>query len=452
MEVEIISSQFIKPSFPTTHPKSHKLSILDQYMPPAYIPMLLFYSIDQNTQAIVDIITQKRMKQLKESLSQTLNLFYPFAGRIKDKVTIDCNDEGVHFTEAKVSCSLVEFFNQPNLSSLIYKLLPKQAVIGVSAEGYITMAQVTCFACGGIVIGTLISHMVADGAGASFFLNSWGSNSHINEFQHAFEFPNFDTPFPRNNACPQDKNAMHLCCQTLKEGRLTTRRFLFDEEAISRLRGQGSSSTVQNPTRVEVVASLLCKCAAKASKAKSGLERPTLVIHSINMRRRASPNFPNSCMGNFVWLAMALMSANDELPELVTKLRETVTSIDHDFVKRFQDEGGFVNFCESLKQVMETTSRVAMGTGVNYLRFTSWCNFGLYDVDFGWGKPIWVSCFADSVDDLVILMDTPSRKGIEAWIYLNEDKMALLQQDNELLMFATMDPNPLRLKDYVSHA
>ncbi|XP_020230496.1 stemmadenine O-acetyltransferase [Cajanus cajan] len=165
----------------------------------------------------------------------------------------------------------------------------------VSAEGYTTMAKVTCFACGGMAVGTLISHMVADGAGASFFLNNWGSNSRISEFQHAFEFPTFDTPFPHNNAWPQDKNAMHLCCQFLNKDRLATRRFLFDEKAISRLRAQGSSSTVQNPTRVKVVASLLCKYAAKASKAKSGLERPTSVIHTINMRRRASPNFPNSC-------------------------------------------------------------------------------------------------------------------------------------------------------------
>ncbi|KAL2323181.1 hypothetical protein Fmac_027560 [Flemingia macrophylla] len=376
--------------------------------------MVLYYSADQSTQAITDI-THQRMKQLKESLAQVLTLFYPFAGRVKDKVTIDCNDEGVHYTETKVSHSLSEFFSQPNFSSLICKLLPNQAIMEVSAEGYTNMVKVTCFACGSMVVGTLISHMIADGACASFFLSSWGSNSRLGGFH---------TPFPQNNTCPQATNAMHLCGQFLKKGMVAARRFLFDADSISRLRAHGLSSTTQNPTQVEVVASLLSKCVAKASKkVNSGLERPTLITHAVNMRRRASPNFPNSCMGNFAWLATAQLSADYELPELVTKFREAVTSINSDFVKSFQGEGGFAKYCESAKQVTELASRIAPITtsGVNYLHCSSWCHFGLYDVDFGWGKPVWVSCVAGSLDDdgegqffnSIILMDTPSEKGIE---------------------------------------
>ncbi|KAL2323175.1 hypothetical protein Fmac_027554 [Flemingia macrophylla] len=415
------------------------------------MPMVLFYSAN-STQATTDI-THQRIKQLKESLSQVLPLFYPFAGRIKDKVTIVCNDEGVHFTEAKVSCSLSEFFNQPNLPSLLYKLIPDQAINEASTEGYTTMAKVTCFACGGMVIATLISHMVADAVGASFFLNSWSSNSRIGDFQHGFEFPNFDTPFPRNNACPQGTNSEIFMDKFLNENKLATRRILFDAEAISRLKAQGSSLTVKNPSRVAVVASLLCKCATKAYNANSGLKRPTLITFPVNMRRRATPNFSNSCMGNFSWMGMALMSANDELSDLVIKFREAVNLIDSDFVKTLQGEEGFVKFCEISKHVIETASKGAMmGTnGVNHINYTSLCNLGLYDVDFGWGKPIWVPVVSEN-DNFLIFMDTPSGKGIEAWVYLNEDKMAILQQDNELLMFATMDPNPMQLKDYVSHA
>ncbi|KAL5137045.1 Vinorine synthase [Glycine soja] len=466
MEVEIISTQCIKPSCTTpNHPNTYNLSILDQFMPSIYIPMVLFYSFAQSSQANIDsTITQQRLKQLKESLSQVLTHFYPFAGRVKDKFTIDCNDEGVHYTEAKVSCTLAEFFNQPNFSSLIHKLVPNQPIMELATEGYTAMVQVNCFACGGMVIGTLISHMIADGAGASFFLNSWGSNSNFSH-QDAFDqFPNFDTPFPQNNnnyACPHDTNVMNLCGQFLNEGRVAMRRFLFDAEAISRLRAQGSSLTVQNPTRVEVVTSLLCKCTAKVFNANFGLERPTLITHAVNMRRRASPMFPKSCMGNFAWLALALiMSSKDNkvimelLPDLVVKLREAVSSINSDFVKGFEGDEGYAKYCEVSKELIEKASSFAATTtsGVNYVHFTSWCNFGLYDVDYGWGKPIWVSCVADSVDDSMffnaaILMDTPSGNGIECWVYLNEDEMAILQQDKELLAFSTLDPNPQQLKD-----
>lgn len=418
--------------------------------------MVLFYSASQSTEAIIGDITQQRSKLLKESLSQVLTHFYPFAGRIEDKFTIDCNDEGVHYTEAKVSCTLVEFFNQPNFPSFIYKLLPNHPIMKVAIGGYTTMAQVTCFACGGIVIGTLISHMIADGAAASFFLKNWGSNTRFDQFQRTFELPNFISPFPRNFECPQDTNAMALCGQFLNKGKLAPRRFLFDFDAIARLRTQGSSLIVQNPTRVEVITSLLCKCIAKVFKANSSLEGPTLITHAVNMRTRASPKFPKSSMGNSVWLATALMSANEgiELSHFVIKIREALTSINPNFVKGFQG-GGFANYCEISKKLIEK-ALIAQTSGVNYVHYTSWCNFGLYDVDFGWGKPIWVSCIADSPKDSmffnsVILMDTPSKNEIEVWAYLNEDDMAIFQQDKELLAFATLDPNPMLLKDYSYH-
>ncbi|XP_027363161.1 vinorine synthase-like [Abrus precatorius] len=462
MEVEIISTQLIKPSCPTpTHPKTHNLSIIDQFMPSIYIPMVLFYPADHIIPSTIDSnITQQRLKQLKESLSQVLTQFYPFAGRIKDKITIDCNDEGVYYTEAKVSCSLVEFFNHANFASFTHKLLPNQTIWDTATEGYPTMIQVTCFACGGMVIGTLISHMIADGAAASFFLSSWGSTSK-SEFQHASALPNFDTPFLKNVACPKDTNVMALCGQFLNMGKLAMRRFLFDEEAMSKLKAQGSSLTVQNPTRVEVVTSLLCKCSARAFRENHGLERPSLLTHAVNMRLRASPNFPKSCMGNYVWLALASMGEKEkviELPELVIKLREALKSINSEFVKSLEGEGGLIKYCEVSKQLIESASNGAQTSGVNYVHYTSWSNFGLYEVDYGWGKPIWVSCTSGSAEDStlffnsIILMDTPSSKGIEVWIYLNEDEMSILQQDKELLTFAALDPNPLQLKDYISRA
>ncbi|KAK7345477.1 hypothetical protein VNO77_16081 [Canavalia gladiata] len=459
MEVEIISRQCIKPSSPTPiHLRTHNLSIIDKFMPSVYIPMALFYTADdESTESIIH--TQQKLKQLKESLSQVLTQFYPFAGRIRDNFTIDCNEEGVQYNEAKVSCSLVEFFNQSNFSLFVQKFVPNQPIWEASTEGYTTMIQVTCFACGGIVIGTLISHMIADGASASFFLNSWASSSR-REFQHAFALPNFDSPFPRGNLCPQDANSMVFCGQILK-GRPALRRFLFDAKAISKLKAQASSLTVQNPTRVEVVTSLLWKCAAKAFSANSSLESHTLVTHAVNMRGRASPSFPNSFMGNFVWIVTALLSAEEkviELPDLVIKLREAVTAINSEFVKGFQGEGGLVKYGEILKQLIKTAPSATFTNAVNYFHYTSWCNFGLYKVDFGWGKPIWASSIIiPSLDDaaffnMVLLMDTPDGKGIEVWIYLKENDMAMLLQDKELLTFATLDPNPMHPKDYIFEA
>ncbi|MBA0759498.1 hypothetical protein Gotri_022382 [Gossypium trilobum] len=63
-----------------------------------------------------------RSQLVKESLSQTLTLFYPFVGRIKDHLSISCNDEGAYYVEARVNLPLCVFLNLPD-SSYVSQLL-----------------------------------------------------------------------------------------------------------------------------------------------------------------------------------------------------------------------------------------------------------------------------------------------------------------------------------------
>ncbi|KAJ0735760.1 putative acetyl-CoA-benzylalcohol acetyltransferase [Helianthus annuus] len=67
---------------------------------------------------------------------------------------------------------------------------------------------------------------------------------------------------------------------------------------------------------------------------------------------------------------------------------------------------------------------------------TSFCWFPLYEVDFGWGKPVQVKYVIPEVDfKNLVLMDTPDKDGIEVTIRLPEEEMLILQQDKELLAF-----------------
>ncbi|GKV02898.1 hypothetical protein SLEP1_g15277 [Rubroshorea leprosula] len=43
-----------------------------------------------------------------------------------------------------------------------------------------------------------------------------------------------------------------------------------------------------------------------------------------------------------------------------------------------------------------------------------------------------------------ILMDTGSRDGVEAWAYLGEEYRSILEHNEELPAFASMDPSPLK--------
>ena len=60
----------------------------------------------------------------------------------------------------------------------------------------------------------------------------------------------------------------------------------------------------------------------------------------------------------------------------------------------------------------------------------------MYEVDYGWGKPVWVCTTSRPFKNVVILMSTRDGDGIEAWVNMTEDSMAMLEHDHKLLSLA----------------
>ncbi|KAB1203558.1 Vinorine synthase [Morella rubra] len=397
------------------------------------------------------MLLSERARLLKESLSETLTRFYPLAGKIIDNLSIDCNDEGVDYLEARVHCHLADCLNQPNLEYLL-KFLPHEASwTEASAGDHVAMVQVNSFACGGIAIGVLVNHIIVDGTALSVFLKGWTSTC-----RKGCETvcPNFDAPsiFKLNKAAFPTDTILAILVKSFQVIKRTTRRVVFDASAIASLKAKASSSSVPNPTRVEVVTAFLWKCISAAFQAKSGIKRPTLITHTVNLRSRSIPPFKESSMGNIVWSAGALCESEEAaLPYRVSKIREAITKINADLVKNLQGDEGFPMLCELLKTLGGVLPSTESFQEMEYICFTGWCNFGMYDLDFGWGKPLWASSAASSSNhseqrsfsNKVLLMNTRSVGGVEAWVFLTEEDMALFVQDKELLAFASLDPSPL---------
>lgn len=83
---------------------------MDQFAPLVYLPMLLYYT---NPNPMLEIVDDKRWQLLKQSVSKTLTHFYPLAGRIKGHLSIDCNDQGAYYVEARTNSHLNHFLNSP---------------------------------------------------------------------------------------------------------------------------------------------------------------------------------------------------------------------------------------------------------------------------------------------------------------------------------------------------
>ncbi|KAJ6408564.1 hypothetical protein OIU84_011817 [Salix udensis] len=169
MEVEIISKEILKPSSSTPqHRRTYKLSVLDQLFPPLYISIFLFYSSPREN-------FYKNSYNMKESFSRILTHFYPFAGRVKDDFSFDCNDDGAAFIEARVSGNMSMVIEQANINQ--HQRLPPcspYAKLSKLSTNQVTLAvQVNYFNCGRKAISICIWHAVADGLALATFVKSW---------------------------------------------------------------------------------------------------------------------------------------------------------------------------------------------------------------------------------------------------------------------------------------
>lgn len=173
MKVEIISRETVRPSSPTPdHLKSFEFSVFDQFSPAVYTPIVLFYA---NTPPGSEATVSHR---LKSSLSDTLTRFYPFAGRIRDNICIDCDDYGVEFLEARVSngTGITDVLAQPEPDALL-RFLPIGIVSPEAYSGCLLLVQASFFESGGLAIGISMSHKLADAATLSTFIKSWACSA-----------------------------------------------------------------------------------------------------------------------------------------------------------------------------------------------------------------------------------------------------------------------------------
>ena len=150
VEVDIKARETIKPSSPTPHnPKIFNLSLLDQIAPPIYVPKIFYY---ENNGTKANLKPHEQIKLLKESLSQALTRIYPLAGRVKDNLFIENNDEGAGFLEAQVNFPLHEILRQPEVY-VLDQLLP-QDYHSNNLEAQLAV-QVNFFSYEGMAIGML---------------------------------------------------------------------------------------------------------------------------------------------------------------------------------------------------------------------------------------------------------------------------------------------------------
>ncbi|PON77159.1 Transferase [Parasponia andersonii] len=448
VKVDILSRELVKPSSPTpTHLKHYKLCLLDQFFPEIHCGILFFYSSPPDCKKNDD---KNYCRILKDSLSETLTDFYPIAGRFKDTSTIDCNDDGACVVEAKLDSNLSDFLtslSQPsekdNLHQKLGKLNPAfDSETMELASKCMLIAQLTVFECGGTAICFSLQHRFCDLWSVVVFLKSWSARARCSYGEIAV--PSF---VGSSFLPPQDLPPLPPLENPIENR--TMRRLVFEAPKISALKEKlmsekrSKSAEITSVSRVEVVLALVLKSAISAARSIDESAKKSAVFCPVNLRKRTEPPLPENSMGNLIWTLIVETEEEEgeeegnEFHALARKMKSKTTSFCSEKVSRLKGEEGVSLVFESVKkqgEVLEVTG------DLNLYWCTSWCRFPVYETDFGWGKPVWVSSGILSSKNLIVMEDTKCGSGIQAWVTLDPKVMAIFERDEEILSFASFNP------------
>ncbi|KAJ8774909.1 hypothetical protein K2173_019913 [Erythroxylum novogranatense] len=415
MEVQIISKEIVKPSFPTPDClRIHKLSILDQMVLGSSFPIILFYSTTSSYRYEIS-------NHLKRSLSKALTLFYPFAGRLSSCLQVDCNDDGVSYVEANVGCDISMIVEHPDTEQL-KGLLPSEPD---HQEGLLSV-QVNYFMCDGIAISVLVKHLLGDASSLATFVKSWAD---VARWGHCVEGMIFDCTslFPPMKCL--DFSSVFQGNSSLFQ-KTVNKRFLFEGSKIADLRKKFGNG---NLTRYEAVSALIWRAFMIASKQMGEKSMKNhMMVSLVDLRRRMKQGSEGDFIGNLCRSTIAHCSSHE-----ITDYNQLAGKI-HDSIQKMNDEW------DDIDKMMNTTAAVVKeladeeASSTRVFAISSWCRIPFYETNFGWGKPLWVGT-ASTIGRQMggIFMDTCDGQGIEAWIGLPVDYMTHLEQDSDIRQFAS---------------
>ncbi|CAI0457589.1 unnamed protein product [Linum tenue] len=225
-------------------------------------------------------------------------------------------------------------------------------------------------------------------------------------------------------------------------GKVETQRLVFTGEAISALKSQ---LTIDHPSRTVAIAGLIWKAALDARSRRA--PTASAAVSLVNVRPRLKTPLPDGCIGNLYWIttAVAETSGDPGMEHFANRVKESVGRVDGELLEKLA--AGVEAHRQFHEQLEGLAASNTTDDSASLYKFFSILRMGLSQVDFGWGKPSWVTILGFTADDvapvpnLVCLMEATAGGGaVEAWVSLDEQEMPIFLQHPHLLQYATVNP------------
>ncbi|XP_022964921.1 malonyl-CoA:anthocyanidin 5-O-glucoside-6''-O-malonyltransferase-like [Cucurbita moschata] len=391
------------------------------------VQRLFFYELPSNDISCIDEIVPK----LKKSLALTLRHYLPLAGNLvwrprSEVPTIKFVDgDGVSLTVAESGADFYQLSgNGFREVSEFHPLVPQLPVSHDRAA--VIAVQVTTFQNKGFSIGITNHHAVIDGRMSTSFIKSWAQ---ICMDQSSVPIANL-MPFYDRSVIDDPKGLAKIYASAWlnQEGpdnrslnlklpktnpRLIRSTFEFTHQNLQKLKQWVLKKNDEQMSSFVVAMAYLCVCTAKLEGLSDG---KLLFIFTADVRSRLKPPVPLNYFGNCVVGSFLSIERVELLGENGIALACEQIS------KATKNLGGALKGEEKLGRLMsEATNDYSK---IQAISLAGSPRFGVYNADFGWGKPMKVEIVSAESPSMFTLSDSRnSDVGMEIGVVKERDQM-----------------------------
>jgi hypothetical protein len=422
------TTTMLKPAYCTPHPLAGEmvpLTVFDRAAFDMFVPTVLAYSA---TPAPPD------NQAIKEGLLRAVAAHPHLAGRLatddQGRRFLHINNEGVLVVEATVSADLAVVLAAGAAANVFTdELYPPTPEENIGAA--VLQVKLNRFKCGGLIIGIICHHQVADGKSMSTFLTKWAAAVRAGKDDDlAVPSPFLDraaTAVPRNQPTPVfDHRSIEFKCgndgassrsyAVVPMDKIKNLKVSFTAEFVAELKARVA-------TRSSTFQCLLAHVWKKITAVR-GLDPEdfTQVRVAVNCRGRAEPPVPMDFFGNMVLWAFPRLRVRDLLSSsyagVVSTIRDAVARVDGEYIQSFVDFGAVA---EARGEELAASAAPAGTVLCPDMEVDSWLGFQFHQTDLGTGPPCAFLAPGLPFDGLMIFVPSSTEKGgIDLFIGLEE--------------------------------
>ncbi|GJN06901.1 hypothetical protein PR202_ga24675 [Eleusine coracana subsp. coracana] len=383
--VRVVDTVLVHPSPPSSE-TSLPLTFYDVFwLRTLPVQRVFFYRLDAS--ADIDVI----LSSLRDSLSQAISVFFPLAGRLRlapgttNRYELHYRlGDAVAFTVADSNDDLDNLAaDEPREAAKLAALAPPLPEGGA----VLALQATTLNARGCIALGVTAHHAACDGAGSTHFLRTWAAfcagvqpspepvmdRTLISDPTGLYDF-----------ICPKDEEVNKSLKILPVDEQLLFGTFVLSRAHLQRVKDLAAASHHGSPRCSSLVATLglVWSCHQRATNKPGGSsgKTKTCLAFPVDHRSRLSPPVPDTYLGNCIGGAIAIASRAELAAAgaggLLTACAAVAAAVE-EATRDLQVLGA----CELWRE------RVVEAAGMSVLSVAGSPRFGMYGLDFGFGRP-----------------------------------------------------------------